>query len=263
MENADVSETEVKNFKALLDYLKKLSEDGVTSLIEKQVKWMLDNSLDFFSHLVLEDSFPEITRLTINKKVLNGKNKRIKEIKYLKYPPADKVKTYGRCNQPGQSVLYSAFSEMTVLNELQPRKGDLITTSKWRLKDGQTIMFCPIFRNQPEEEDVLNPRTFEIFNQFEDGKIEAIYYPSVKERLSFENLAIKPEVFDTKYELIEVKDSVIRMDTSKGEGGYIMDGLSVCKSFDYAAGKILWDNKVDQSKERIAQLKSLYQVDFE
>jgi len=102
-----------------------------------------------------------------------------------------------------------------------------------------------------------------IFNQFEDGKIEAIYYPSVQDRLSFENLAIKPDVFDNKYELIEVKDNVVVMDPSNGKGGYFMEGLSECKSFDYTAGKILWDNKVDQSKDRIAQLKLLYQVDIE
>ena len=40
------------------------------------------------------DTFPELQRLTINKNVL-GKNRRIKEIKYLKYPPKELVKKYG------------------------------------------------------------------------------------------------------------------------------------------------------------------------
>ena len=315
MMTVDIDEQEVKNFKGLLDFLKRLSEDGVTPLIEKQVTMMLDNSLKFFSHLVLEDCFPEFTRLTINKRVL-GENKRIKDIKYLKYPPADKIKTYGRCNLPGQSVLYATFVEMTALNELKPHPGDLITKTTWRVKGNQKLMFCPIFRNQPTEKDVLNPRTFEInqqyekelkkypdnirkhidtlvqfvadafskritsgnhldyifsayfadkiFNQFEDGRIEAIYYPSVQDKLSFENLAIKPDSFDTKYDLIEVHDSVVAVDPRNGSRGYFMEGLSDCKSFDYTTGKILWDNdRVYQSKQKIAELKLRYGVDIE
>ncbi|MFC4875063.1 hypothetical protein [Negadavirga shengliensis] len=310
----DISKKEVENFRKLLEYLKRLSEDGVTPLIEKQLLLMLDNSIPFFSHLVMTDIFPEIHRLTINKRVL-GTNKRIREIKYLKYPPADKVSKYGRCNFPKQSVLYASFIHMTAMNETRPRIGDLVTQSVWRVKRNQTLKYVPIFKNQPIGENVINPRTFEInqiynkkvrdypdflreqidelvkfvadaftkrvhpdsdlnyifsayfsnkiFTDFENGTIEAIYYPSVKERLSFENLAIKPSVFDDKYELVEVKDSVCVMDTSNGKGGYFFQGLSDCKSFDYLSGKILWDpNKLYQPAENMFDLKMRFNVDI-
>lgn len=308
-------EEQSKNFKELLDLLKKLSEDGVTPLIEKQTLLMLDHSLEFFSHLILESTFPQITRLTINRNVI-GQNKRIDNIKYLKYPPRDKVKTYGRCNFPGQSILYGCFSITTAINELKPKVGDIITESTWTVKSDQPMVFCPIFKNQPTKNNLINLRTYEInetyeqelkkhpehlrksidtlvqfvadafskriitenhldyifsayfankiLNEFENGRIEAIYYPSVQERLSFENIAIKPESFDAKYLIDEVHDSVVVQDTRNGGRGYFMKGLSRCKSFDLTTGKILWDKtEINQSKQDIAELKLKYGVEIE
>jgi hypothetical protein len=310
MISADISDKDLQNFKRLLDYFKQLAEDGVTPLIEKQLILMLDHAVPFFSNLVLSAYFDEIKRITINRKVINS-NKRIHDINFLKYPPADRVKKYGRCNLPGQSIFYGTFISLVAINEMRPKVGDLITESTWRLKGNQEIIYCPIFKNQPIQKGILNPKTFEInqlyedklkeypekvriqidslvqfvtdaftklvhpenhldyifsayfsnkiFNVFENGNIEAIYYPSVKEKLSFENIAIKANVFDKKYELTKVKDSVVDMDPRSGNGGYFMIGLGECKSFDYSAGKILWDqNSVHQSKETLLELKLKY-----
>lgn len=311
----DIEETEVKNFQTLLNYLQRLAADGVTPLIEKQVKFMLDNSAKFFTHLVMEECFPTIHRLTINNRIF-GENKRANEIKYLKYPPKEFVKKYGRCNQPNESILYAAFSIPTVLNELKPRVGDLVTETIWRVKENRTLKFCPIFRNQPEDNEILNPTTFKInqeferlihnyppnlkkqivqltqfiadtfskritsnnhldyifsayfaskiLNEFEYGTIEAIYYPSVQDKLSFENIAIKPQSFDDKYELVEVRESVVFSDPSSGYGGYVMKSLSDCKSFDYTSGKILWQkDKFSQPKEILKMLIKDYKLNLE
>ena len=314
MVSKDLKDEDINNFKALLDYFRQLSSDGISSLIEKQIISMLDNSIPFFSHLVMTDVFPEIHRLTVNRRV-TGQNKRIRDIDLLKYPPADKVTKYGRCNLPNQSVLYASFLKMTTMSELKPRIGDLITETTWKVKDNQSLIFCPIFKNQPTKKDVINPRTLEIenlyekklkdypekvkaqidalvqfvadnftkkvhperhidyifsayfsnkiFKDFENGTIEAIYYPSVQDGLSFENLAIKSTVFDAKYQLAEVKDSVIVVDPSTGKGGYFMEGLSECKNFDFAAKKVLWDNnKIYQSPDTIADLNRRFGVDL-
>lgn len=311
----EIEDKDVENFKALLDYLKQLSEDGINSLIEKPLLKMLDLSLPFFTNLVLIGEFRELKRITINKNVV-GQNKRIYDIKFLKYPPAEKIKKYGRCNYPGQSVLYASFLAFTALNEMKPRVGDLITETTWRAKRNQTLKYCPIFKNQPLKEKFINPRTLDlnrlyknkiktypenvrkqidafvqfvtdsftkrvysknhydyifsayfsdkIFHHFEDGDIEAIYYPSVQEKLSFENVAIKPEVFDKKFELTEVHDSVVVTDPSNGRGGYMMEGLGECKSFDFASGKVLWDlDKFLQPDYRLNELKKYFGIKFE
>ncbi len=311
----DIKEIDVKNFEALLDYFKRLLEDGVNSLIEKQLLLMLDYSIPFFSNLVLSAVFGELSRITINRNVV-GSNKRIHDIKLLKYPPASKVTKYGRCNLPGQSVLYASFLSFTALNEMKPKVGDLITETTWRVKGNQSLSYCPIFKNQPVKEKFINPRTRElnllyhnkikiyplnvqkqidtliqfvtdaftkrvhpnnhfdyifsayfsdkIFHDFEDGKIEAIYYPSVQEKLSFENVAIKPDVFDKKYELIKVHDSVVLNDPRNGKGGYLMEGFGECKSFDFASGKVLWDpDQFYQPPNRLEQLKQIFEIKFD
>jgi hypothetical protein len=253
----------------------------------------------------MNECFPEINRLTINRRIFD-ENKRIHEIKFLKYPPQDLVKTYGRCNQPNESVLYAAFGIMTVLNECRPHVGDLITESTWKVKDDQNLKFCPIFRNQPEGE-VINPRTFQtnreferllrdypkntkaqivdltqfvadafskrinsnnhldsvfsayfsskIFNELENGTIEAIYYPSVKDRLSFENISIKPTSFDQKYELVKVQESVVTIDPSSESSGYGMQTLADSDSFDHNNQRIVWKKEnIRQPKDRLEML---------
>ncbi len=46
-----------------------------------------------------------------------------------------------------------------------------------------------------------------IFNEIYSGKIEAIIYPSVKDKADTNNIAMKPSVFKEKYELYEVTES--------------------------------------------------------
>ena len=103
----DIEAKDLQNFKVLLEFLKQLAEDGVTSSIEKHLLSMMDNTIPFFANLVMTEDFYELKRITINKNVI-GSNKRIYEIKYLKYPPAEKVTKYGRCNLPGQSIFYGS-----------------------------------------------------------------------------------------------------------------------------------------------------------
>jgi len=301
---------ETQNKKRLLEYLVRLASDGVTPLIEKQVIGMLDNTLDLFTHLVKEGMFPKIQRTTVNKRVVK-ENRRIRDIKFLKYPPAEFVKSYGRCNKPGMSMLYACFDPITAVNELRPDVGDLVTTTTWRAKPNAFMKYCPIFRVQPKG-DVVNPRTLEynqeferelrkkpeflweptklivdfvaqefsrrlppgnhldyvftgyfadkILNQFFDGSIDAIYYPSVKGNLSFFNIAIKPEVFDRCYELVEVHDSIVTSVPREPDGGCMSAGLGTSKAFDFAGGKIFWpeDSEGGHTKQNLARWQMNY-----
>ena len=90
-----------------------------------------------------------------------------------------------------------------------------------------------------------------LLNELDNGTIEGIYYPSVKEKLSFENIALKADVFDKYYKLEEVKDSIVIKDLSDGGGGLLQYGLTDCKEFDYEKNEILWSDNIMQPKERI------------
>jgi len=116
---ADCSNEDVERFANLLIYFRRLIDDGVTPLIEKQLLGMLDSAVDFTCFLAHRANFPTIERLTINRRVV-GSNKRIYDIGQLKYPPPDKVTSYGRCNMKGQSVLYGSLGMLLLYSELRP-----------------------------------------------------------------------------------------------------------------------------------------------
>lgn len=159
-----MTKQEISDFNQLLNTFNKFSEIGINEVIEKWILSVLDNSLPFFTHLINHYQFDTLERITINNRIL-GSNKRIKEIKFLKYPPADKVTKYGRCNLPKQSVFYGSTMFMTAMSEMKPRVGDLITKSIWKLKEPKHLKFCPIFHVQPTN-GTLNPHSFEMEQEF-------------------------------------------------------------------------------------------------
>lgn len=159
------SDEEIKNLHNLLEYLKKLSEGGINGVIEKWLLMVLDKTIPIFFTLHYKNQFPVIERITINRNVI-GKNKRIDQLALLKYPPPEKVQKYGRCNIPGTSVLYGTFMKPTAFMEMKPKIGDLITVSKWRVKNNYELLYTPIFMNQPTDGH-FNPRTFEFVKDFE------------------------------------------------------------------------------------------------
>jgi len=217
-------------------------------------------------NLIGEGYFPIIERITINKKVVN-KNIRIDEVDKLKYPPAECVKSYGRANLKNQSVFYGTFDFITAVKEMKPEKGDLITISRWTLKNKyDTLVICPMFLRQPTDRNSnihllnlynwfikelqrfppqLSKPYFEvhrfysdcfareisdnqgyilsalladkILNQYEGGKVDAIIYPSTKVDLQNQNIAIKKDSFDKKYELSETSEKRLLYSSVNGD----------------------------------------------
>jgi hypothetical protein len=68
-----------------------------------------------------------------------------------------------------------------------------------------------------------------IFNKIYNGQIEAIIYPSVKDVTRTDNIAIKPDVFNAKYKLVEVRESSV---VSKKNGSILLQELKRTKNFD-------------------------------
>jgi len=99
-----------------------------------------------------------------------------------------------------------------------------------------------------------------ILNEFFDGSIDAIYYPSVKGNLSFFNIAIKPEAFDRCYELVEVSDAIVTSIPQSAKPGYISAELGTSKAFDFSGGKIFWPENSNggHTKPNLAQWRMNY-----
>lgn len=80
-------------------------------------------------------------------------------------------------------------------------------------------------------------------NKVDNKEIDAIYYPSVADKLNSENMAIKPTAFDDIYEPFGVIESVITQDPSQDRGGYHMNMTLATTTFDFKLDKIVWDEE--------------------
>ncbi len=77
-----------------------------------------------------------------------------------------------------------------------------------------------------------------IFNHYEGGIVDAILYPSTKEDLRTENIAIKKDSFDNKYRLFKTTEKRL-IDFSQNGDKYVFELLG--ESQKIVGDKILWN----------------------
>jgi hypothetical protein len=228
---------------------------------------------------------PFLQRLTINKNLQDNNNETITQLKLLKNPPLDvmkKLDRYGRANLKDQSVLYASYIFPTLIKETKPEIGDLVTISKWKLKNDNTpLIVYPVIdyqncndsqlRSEFEYALLQQPKEWQemifkhyclisrhfgkyvekgkeinyifsahfadkIFHKIYDGKIEAIIYPSVQDSGISNNIAIKPDIFNEKYEIDEISEEVV---FSKGRQSQFLKSIKSTRKVD-SGGKIIW-----------------------
>jgi len=75
--------------------------------------------------------------------------------------------------------------------------------------------------------------------EFENGELDGILYPSVRQSLTLSNLALKPEIFDKYFELEKVEESIIVSRPSIGAKGWNLRGTGYSTKFEN--GKIIWE----------------------
>lgn len=74
--------------------------------------------------------------------------------------------------------------------------------------------------------------------EFEEGEIDAILYPSVRQSLTLSNIALKAEVFERYFEIERVEESVIVSKPEIGRKGWHMEGTGWSDKFEN--DKIIW-----------------------
>lgn len=118
--------------------------------------------------------------------------------------------------------------------------------------------------NPENDKDYLFSAYFahKLLNELDNGTIEGILYPSVKEHLSFENVALKADVFEKYYYLFEVHESIIIKDPSDGDGGILMRGTSLCSKFDYENKEILWDKETMLTNKELEYFQNQFGIDL-
>jgi len=143
---------------------------------------LLENEIEF-----LKRAFPELIgllpiktdpiknfsipfeRLVINKTVC-GANKRITKLEQLRYPPREIAYKldYNRASLKGQTIFYAGSRGMLpIIVETQPKRGDLITKSKWQFNKGHILNLLVIC--QDEGVALSNPyELLENYNQYQN-----------------------------------------------------------------------------------------------
>lgn len=118
--------------------------------------------------------------------------------------------------------------------------------------------------NPENDKDYLFSAYFanKLLYELDNGTIEGILYPSVKEHLSFENVALRSDIFEKYYFLYEVHESIVTKDPSDGGGGLLMRGTSLCKEFDYENKEILWDKETMLSNDELKYYQNKFEIDL-
>lgn len=75
--------------------------------------------------------------------------------------------------------------------------------------------------------------------EFENGELDGILYPSVRQSLTLSNIALKQEIFDKHFELEKVEESIITSKPTIGSNGWTMKGTGY--STEFKDEKIIWD----------------------
>lgn len=152
----------INSLKELSERIERVDFDIDTKL-EMEIEKFISEKLQL-PQIAFERKFPSFERITINKRVLPGKeNTRLDKIKYLYNPPQKFVKSYGRANLKNQSIFYATFLTPIAMKELQPEVGDIFTLSIWKLLNSyDKIRVYPVF--EPET-------NLEMYKKFSDSDL--------------------------------------------------------------------------------------------
>lgn len=94
----------------------------------------------------------------------------LEKIENIMAPPKE-FSNFGRCNLPGEQVLYTSLDEVSTYWECKPKNGDVITISRLKLKERANFTFLIVRREKNEDKKVDTPLQ-EMYGLLEDFLVE-------------------------------------------------------------------------------------------
>lgn len=225
----------------------------------------------------IENDFIYRSRMNITGNLFNN-------LSDLKYPPKDKIKTKGRLNDIGESVLYAALSELGTLIEVRPQFNKLFTIStiRHKIKEGYFIPlgitskdFNVVPQSKSEEllinycnseitKKVLNPIEYNstiamahlflkkpVLN-YKLGRLSGIIYPSVESKklsnVITQNIAIRPEIFDSCFFIEDISVYCLTYEYRHYQLNEVNKVISI-----NSEGTLKWLYDFNEMKERISK----------
>lgn len=102
----------------------------------------------------------------------------------------------------------------------------------------------------------------DLFFNLPNNPVDAIYYPSVPNKGSAMNIAIKPDIVDKALTMIEAKEGVVQIDPSKGADIWFSFITGISTSYNKDTLKLDWVNQYIPSDDPINKVIRDHKVDI-
>lgn len=148
LEGKEVSEDDREKLKECIafydDVIPKLRSFDLKSLSDIDIVEFLEYFHYVFTYLLANSNDLHIYRLyrLVENEAVLQKRERIRDRKYVSYPPIDVVKKKGRFNRvntPNFNIFYGTPSIDDALRELKPDVGQLVTVGEWLPASGDEV----------------------------------------------------------------------------------------------------------------------------
>jgi len=151
-----------------LDYYCDIAENLNETEIEDFIKSNSDLTL-FLPIQITQRSNPNLTveRIIINKTIPGYNNQRVLNLADIRYPPRKHSSKIGwnRASMKGQIMFYGGtLGPLPLSLETSPKKGEIITKSKWQLRSGKTINVIDLCQS----EELVNANPIELQKDFRE-----------------------------------------------------------------------------------------------
>jgi len=92
--------------------------------------------------------------------------------------------------------------------------------------------------------------------------VDAIYYPSVPNNSSAMNIAVKPDVVDQMFTMIEASESVMMKNPEPSVPGWVLFNTGKCKTYNQETLKLNWETQIIPEDNPVNKIIKEYKIDI-
>ena len=99
-----------------------------------------------------------------------------------------------------------------------------------------------------------------LFNN-KNYQVDAIYYPSVPNNGSVMNIAVKPDVIDKQFEMIEATESIVIEDCKEEKKWHLFNSAK-CKKYNKDTLELTWENYQIAEEYNVNKIINEFKIDL-
>jgi hypothetical protein len=195
----------------------------------------------------------------------------------IMYPPANRVRSLGRCNGVGQSVFYCSCDQNCVVEEISPSVGDLVVRATWQTTKRMTLQdvgftlevlaragvtralpnkyrkfvetltedarairdyIASAFTDRTDRHYALTAAIAEVHLRFDE--VVGVMYPSITRNANVDKLALQPSLVDQGLALVAAEALRVRRWNATDPDAYGIADLAAVEQ----DGRRVWSTQV-------------------